>query len=101
MTVRAFMTRTLPSLDGGREVELLPKVSSILLDLRSMALKQPGYICGETMRNIENPNEFLVISTWRSLEDWRNWFKNEERAKLEGRIDDILGFCTLYKIYTY
>jgi heme-degrading monooxygenase HmoA len=101
MTIRALMTRTLPLLDEGREVELLPKISSILMDLRSMALKQPGYISGETMRNIENPNEFLVISTWRSLEDWINWFKNEEREKLEGRIDNILGIRTQYRIYTY
>jgi len=101
MTVRAFMTRDLPKLEGGREVELLPRLSSLLFDLRTMALRQPGYISGETMRNVENPSEFLVISTWRALEDWQNWFENEKREKLEGKVDEILGSHTQYKIYSY
>ena len=101
MTIRAFMTRNLPTLDGGREAELLPRLSSLLFDLRSLALRQPGYISGETMRNVENPSEFLVISTWRSLEDWQNWFENEKREKLEGRVDEILGSHTRYKIFSY
>ena len=44
MTVRAFMTRDLPKLEGGREVELLPRLSSLLFDLRTMALRCYQYL---------------------------------------------------------
>jgi heme-degrading monooxygenase HmoA len=101
MIIRALMTRTLPKLDGGQEAEILPRLSSLLFDLRSMALRQPGYISGETMRNVEDPSEFLVISTWRSIEDWQDWFENEKREILEGKVDEILGTQTQYKIYSY
>ena len=53
------------------------------------------------MRNVNDHSEFLVISTWKSIEDWQRWFQDEKRALLEGKVDDILGSPTEYKIYAY
>lgn len=101
MTIRVLMTRNLPRLVGGIEAELLPQLVPMLTELRSMAFRQPGYISGETMRNVADPSEYLVISTWKSIEDWQRWFANERRAELEGKIDAILGTPTEYKVYSY
>lgn len=101
MTVRVLMTRKLPRMMGGLEAELLPQLSSLLIELRTLASHQSGYISGETMRSVLDPYEYLVISTWRSIEDWERWFAEEKRAELEGKVDDILGYQTLYKVYTY
>jgi heme-degrading monooxygenase HmoA len=67
----------------------------------SIANRQAGYISGETLRNVNNPEEYVVISTWRSLEDWQRWFANEKRAELEGKVDALIGSPTIYKIYSY
>ncbi len=101
MTIRVLMTRRFPSLHGGHGAELLPHLSSMLTEVRTMALYQPGYISGETMRNIDDPNEYLVISTWRTIEDWNRWFADKKREELEGKIDALLGSQTLYKVYSY
>ncbi|MFH2133512.1 MAG: antibiotic biosynthesis monooxygenase family protein [bacterium] len=101
MTVRVLMIRKLPRMMGGLEAELLPQLASLLTELRTLASHQSGYISGETMRNVADPHEYLVISTWRSIEDWEKWFARKKRAELEGKVDDILGFQTQYKVYTY
>ncbi len=51
-----------------KEGRLLP----LLIQLRALAAAQPGYISGETLRNVDRPDDYLVISTWQSgglLED--------------------------------
>ena len=101
MTIRVLMTRKLPRLPGGMEAELLPKVAPLLMELRSMALSQPGYISGETMRNVADHSEYIVISTWKSIEDWQRWFADSKREELEGKVDNILGCFTEYKVYSY
>lgn len=101
MSIRVLMTRRLPRLPGGMEAELLPQLVPLLNELRSMAFRQPGYISGETMRNVDDHSEFLVISTWKSVEDWKRWFSDERRKRLEHNIDTILGSHTEYRIYSY
>ncbi len=81
----------------GKEPELLP----LLLELRALATSQPGYISGETLRNVENPEEFLVISTWKSVEDWKRWAQSEQRSKIQEKVDALLGEKTDYSIYLY
>jgi hypothetical protein len=38
-----------------------------LIELRAIAVRQPGYISGESFFNLENPKECLVISRWTAL----------------------------------
>ena len=101
MTIRVLMTRKVPKLTSGLNVALLPQLSEMLIQLRSMANRQSGYISGETLRNVDDPNEYLVISTWKSLDAWQRWLNNEDRADLEGRVDALLGSSTVYKVFSY
>jgi heme oxygenase (mycobilin-producing) len=102
MTVRVLMTRQIPSLTSGLlDSALMSKLNELLIELREMANHQYGYISGETMRNVENRNEYLVISTWKSLDAWQRWFANEKRAQKEGTVDALLGSSTSYKVYSY
>ncbi|MFH1982090.1 MAG: antibiotic biosynthesis monooxygenase family protein [Pseudomonadota bacterium] len=101
MSIRVLMTRKMPRLFGGMEADLLPQLVPMLTELRTMAFQQPGYISGETMRNVADPYEYLVISTWKSIEDWQRWFENEKRANLEGKVDAVIGTPTEYKVYSY
>jgi heme oxygenase (mycobilin-producing) len=101
MTIRVLMTRRVPKLTSGMDITLLPTLSEMLIELRGMADRQPGYISGETLRNVDDRNEYLVISTWKSLEAWNWWLRNNDRAELEGRVDALLGSSTVYKVFSY
>lgn len=101
MSIRVLMFRKMPRLYGGMEANLLPQLGPLLSEARKLAFRQSGYISGETMRNVADPYEYLVISTWKSVEDWERWFANRERKDIEGKIDAVLGAPTEYRVYTY
>ncbi len=92
MVAKIFIKRKIPQ---NLQDELLP----VLLQLRKKATAQEGYISGETLRNFEDPDDYLVISTWRSVDNWKNWFSSSERKELQEKIDEMLQAPTEYSIY--
>ena len=57
-------------------------LEGMLKDLRSKAMRQQGYISGETLVSIDDPSEYIVISTWTRLEAWKAWESSQERQEI-------------------
>ena len=72
----------------------------LLIKLRNLAMSQPGYITGETLKRVDRPGQNLVISTWNSMEEWRQWAVNSERESVQAQIDALLGQPTEYEVYS-
>src|SRR6266511_972961 len=81
----------------GKEKELSEAVRA----LRFQAMVARGYISGETMHSVEDPSIQLVISTWKSIEDWNNWINTPERKAFQKKIDTILEEPTKITPYKY
>lgn len=81
--------------------EKLLEVLPYLKKLRVLAMSQDGYIGGETLKRVDDPEEILVVSTWQSMDQWKAWFENPERNELQEKIDSILGEKTEYCTYIY
>jgi heme-degrading monooxygenase HmoA len=94
MAIKVIITRKVA---GGKERDLLP----LLMALRAKAMEQKGYISGETLKGISDPDEFMVISTWNSLENWDAWNDNPDRIEIQEKIDAILEQKTVAKAYYY
>ena len=94
MAYKVFVKRIVPQ---DRAADLMP----LLLELRTLATNQPGYISGETLKRVDNPGEQLVISNWKTLESWRAWLTSEERLRIQERVDRVLEEKTEYEIYAY
>jgi len=94
MAVKVILKRKVPK---DKEKDLLP----LLLELRSKAMRQPGYISGETLRSMDSPEELIVIGTWQSKEAWDKWASSKERSEVQERIDSLLGEKTEYNVYYY
>ena len=75
------------------------KLAPLIVQLRSLAIIQPGYITGQTFLCLDSPGEYLVISTWNNLEDWKKWLNSKDRRALQVQIDELLGETTEYRIY--
>ncbi len=71
----------------------------LLRQFRALAIEQTGYISGETLQRVDSPGECMVISTWKSANDWNTWLKNPERLAIQGQIDVLLGGETTYEVY--
>lgn len=92
MTIRVLIER---EIEPGQEARL----NQVMTQVRSKAMKARGYISGETLRALDNPNKYLVISNWNSIEDWKNWEKNPERAKCHEDLTPLLvgkEKCTVF-----
>jgi heme-degrading monooxygenase HmoA len=70
-----------------------------IIELRALAVRQPGYISGETLFNLDCPEECLVISRWTTLEQWQQWKRSARRNELNEKIEKLLGTKTEYNIY--
>ena len=75
--------------------QLLP----LLKEIRNRAKQQPGYISGETLRNLESPGEYMVIATWETADDWKRWLQSKERRDLQGKVDSLIGERTFYEVF--
>lgn len=82
-----------------KDQEKAAQLAPLIVKLRSLATIQPGYITGKTFRCRDCPGEFLVISTWNSLDDWNRWLNSEQRMSIQNQVDSILGEKTQYRIY--
>ena len=80
---------------GDNAKVLLPHI----IELRALAVRQPGYISGETFFDLDRKDECLVISRWTTLEQWQRWMKNPRRIELDGNLENHLVSETEYRIY--
>ena len=94
MAVRIIIDRKVKK---GRESSL----SKLLRELRLKAIASEGYISGETLRSSEDPQNYIVISTWQGVDQWKNWEKNQERKKIQAKIEKLMVRPTKTKIYLY
>ena len=93
MTVKIFIKR---KVQDQNVIEL----TLLLKRLRALTLEQPGYISGETLTRIDKTDECMVVSSWRSVEDWNSWVNNPKRIEIQMQIDKLLGQETDYAMYS-
>ena len=94
MAVRVFVKRQVPD----DKIEIL---RDFIDKLRGMTTAQHGYISGETMRRIDQPGQIMVISKWKTRQDWQRWFESAERTRVQRQIDELLEVPTTYEIYDF
>ena len=93
MTVKIFIKRKV------HDKNVL-ELTLLLKKLRALTLEQPGYLSGETFNRIDKKDECMVVSTWRSVEDWNSWVNNPKRIEVQSEIDKLLGEETEYAMYS-
>ncbi|MGA7143823.1 MAG: antibiotic biosynthesis monooxygenase family protein [Desulfobacterales bacterium] len=94
MAVKVLIKRIVPE---DKAKEIIP----LFREIRSLATNHSGYISGETLRSMDRPDLFLVISMWHSSEDWKKWLASEDRKKIQDKIDALLGGKTEYETFHY
>ena len=77
------------------------KLADLAMQLRSLVIKQAGYVSGESLKKVDSPDNYLVISTWESLDDWNAWKASKDREAIQSQIDALLGQKTEYEVYQY
>ena len=78
----------------------LRAASRLLIMHRSEVMKQPGYISSETLRSLDDPDQIVVVSMWKSKEDWEKWKNSEIRMANENEFKDYFSGETVYEHYS-
>jgi heme-degrading monooxygenase HmoA len=94
MAIKVLIKRSVPH---SKAKHMIP----LFRQMRALATAQPGYISGETLRSMDKPEDFLVISTWQASEDWQNWLNSSERQGIQAKVDTLLGGKTEYEVFHY
>ena len=94
MAVRIIIDRKVKK---GKESDF----SKFLRELRSKAIPSKGYISGETLRALNDPQNYIVITTWQSVDDWKKWEKDPERKKIQTKIEKLMARPSKTKIYVH
>jgi heme-degrading monooxygenase HmoA len=92
MAIKVFIKRYVKKGKTQETIELLK-------DVRSHALKQPGYISGETLVNHYDPCNITVVSTWQTIDDWIRWQESEERSEKEEQLEGLQEGPANFEIY--
>ncbi|NOX35173.1 MAG: antibiotic biosynthesis monooxygenase [Deltaproteobacteria bacterium] len=93
MSICIIIRRTL------QDKEIAAKLAPLIVELRSRATVQPGYITGQTFSSLDRDGEYLVISTWNRVEDWSIWMNSEQRLAIQNQIEEITNEKTEYRYY--
>lgn len=80
-----------------KEMEL----ESLLINLRSQAMRQHGYISGETIRDVDDPLHWVTISTWTDVDLWKVWETSHERREIASQIESLIVRPEKITIYTF
>ena len=77
------------------------ELMTLIRQLRSTIVGQPGYLSSETLNRIDTPGEILVVSKWQSDFYWKQWYDSPIRSEIQAKIDDLLDTETRYEIYEF
>ncbi|MCF8045300.1 MAG: antibiotic biosynthesis monooxygenase [Desulfarculaceae bacterium] len=94
MTVKVLIKRNVPRSNN-------EEIMKLFAMLRSAAMNQPGYIGGETLKRVDAPGKYLVISSWKSVDDWSRWLVSPERRQIQERIDALTDSETKFEVYEH
>jgi len=92
MTIKVLIRRKIVE---SRSKEL----NQLFVTLRSLASQQKGYVGGETLKRLDAPGEYLIISRWQNIDDWTRWLVSKERGEIQEAIDALTDSETRFEIY--
>ena len=92
MAIKVFIERSVSPENQGEVAELLK-------ELRIKAIRQAGYVSGESLFSIDRPGTHMVISTWDNLRDWKAWEKSTIRISIVRKIETLLSSPSITSVY--
>jgi quinol monooxygenase YgiN len=75
------------------------ELADLLRELRSGAVRQPGFISGETVIDAFNPTIFMTISAWSGIGAWQEWERNPSRQAIVERINALLQGTPMVRVW--
>ena len=72
------------------EDTLLDHYESNARSILQQAVQIPGFIAGESLRDVDNPHKRIIWTKWRSAADWQAWQNSLQRKAMMDNIKTLL-----------
>ncbi|MDH5354339.1 MAG: antibiotic biosynthesis monooxygenase [Gammaproteobacteria bacterium] len=59
-------------------------------DLLNIMTRAQGYISGESLVDVDQPNHYVVVARWADRKSWDDWYLSEERKEVLAAISPFL-----------
>ena len=92
MAIKIIITRTFKDAN-------LKDAQAMLIQARSNAMREKGYISSETLASMDNPAKKVVLTMWQTREDWENYKNSPARQENERKYSEILEGETEYEVF--
>ena len=66
------------------------EIEDLLIELRIKAMQQRGFLSGETLKSVDDPMLWLVVSTWVDADMWQAWENSPERRKIMNKMEPLM-----------
>ena len=74
-------------------------LTPLLKELRKSAEREKGFISRTTYSSLNDPGEVIVISEWKTADDWIEWMNKKKVKKIQWEIDSLIGEKTFFDVY--
>ena len=81
----------------GKEAEL----ENVFVDLRTKAMKQAGYVSGETLHSVDDRSFWLIVSTWIDANHWEAWKNSRERRDILSKLEPLLATPEKISVFSF
>lgn len=76
-----------------------PLVRSVMEKVVARVRLQPGFVRGDTLQDVHQPELFCVLTEWDSGAYLNRWFQDPDFKHLTLELDSLLGKPTRYQIF--
>jgi antibiotic biosynthesis monooxygenase (ABM) superfamily enzyme len=67
------------------------KLEEFLTDIRSQAMyHSPGFVSGEVLTAMDDPLVKIIIGTFLTIDNWKQWESNPVRQEILRRMEPLL-----------
>ena len=76
------------------------KLEELLMDIRSQAMyHSPGFISGEVLTAIDDPSVRVIIGTFLTLDNWKQWESSPVRQEIMRQMEPLLTSLPREAVY--
>jgi len=94
MAIKVIIERRIQK---GKDAEL----AALMRETRAKAMLAKGYISGETLRAHDDSSLYVIISTWKSLEEWNVWARSPERTEIMNKMEILLEGRSTVRVFDF
>jgi antibiotic biosynthesis monooxygenase (ABM) superfamily enzyme len=76
------------------------KLEKLLTDIRSQAMyNSPGFVSGEVLTSVADPSIRLIIGTFLTLDNWKQWESSPLRREILQQMEPYLASPPKIAVY--